>query len=243
MCHSVISSTTLSVIREMVSLDDLGAVDLGEVRGDLPGRQPAGGQRQHDLRRCHPTGVAACARSPARSSRPGPAAPRSGPARPRSAPSSTGCRSGSSRRCGRPGRACHSPGARDISASSAVSSTVFVNPVSRPPGPTRSTPSARPAPPAAGRAAADRSAPAWARSSRSLLVLPAKQARRVRTSYTVCRTVPLAGHAGTGRRGSIRAVGQRHMVLRRRHHPAGWRAPPDATSWLHDEARRSANAS
>jgi hypothetical protein len=49
-----------------------------------------------------------------------------------------------------------------------------------------------PSPPAAARAAAHRSAPAWARSSRLLLVLPAKQARRVRTSYTVCRTVPSA---------------------------------------------------
>ena len=44
-----ISSTTWSVILETVSLRHRGAVDLGEVRRDLPGGQAAGGQRQHDL--------------------------------------------------------------------------------------------------------------------------------------------------------------------------------------------------
>ena len=38
--HACISSTTASVIHEIVSLEDRGAVHLGETRGDPPGRQP-----------------------------------------------------------------------------------------------------------------------------------------------------------------------------------------------------------
>src|SRR6195952_3890620 len=48
-CHSVISSQTLSVILEIVSLETKAGVDLGEVRRDLTGGQAAGGQREHDL--------------------------------------------------------------------------------------------------------------------------------------------------------------------------------------------------
>jgi len=38
--HACISSTTASVIHEIVSLEDRGAVHLGEACGDPPGRQP-----------------------------------------------------------------------------------------------------------------------------------------------------------------------------------------------------------
>ena len=40
---------TRSVIRETVSFRHGGAVDLREVRADLPGRQPLRVKRQHDL--------------------------------------------------------------------------------------------------------------------------------------------------------------------------------------------------
>ena len=47
--QSVISPITLSVIREIVSFDTVAAVDVGEVRRDLPGRQTLRRQRQYDL--------------------------------------------------------------------------------------------------------------------------------------------------------------------------------------------------
>lgn len=57
---------------------------------------------------------------------------------------------------------------------------VLVDPVSRPPGPTSSTPRLEPAPRAPGRVAADQSESAWTRSARSSLLHPAKRsARRV----------------------------------------------------------------
>ena len=78
---SFISSITLSVIREIVSLRHRRAVDLGEVRADLPGRQPLRVQRQHDLIDPVQPALPLAPRSPVRTCRPGPAAPRCRPAR------------------------------------------------------------------------------------------------------------------------------------------------------------------
>jgi hypothetical protein len=47
--HSVISPFTLSVIRDMASLDTISAVDFGDVRGDLADLQTLCRQRQYDL--------------------------------------------------------------------------------------------------------------------------------------------------------------------------------------------------
>ncbi len=94
-------------------LADRGAVDLGEVRADLPGRQPLRIQGQDDLVDPGSAAAAASLRSAARTSRPDPAAPRSRPARrPRSAPSSAGTRCGRCPpRCPR-GCSFRGPGAR-----------------------------------------------------------------------------------------------------------------------------------
>ena len=94
-------------------LGHAGAVDLGEVRARSP-RWSAPSHTARSPPRPHRTAAAAASpRSPARTCRPGPAAPRPRPGRRcRSAPSWTGCRCGSCRRCGPRRRACRSRGAR-----------------------------------------------------------------------------------------------------------------------------------
>ena len=164
---------------------------LGEVRGDLTGGQPAGGQRQHDLvdpaqpllPLAHNGRIEAALpiprhldlhRADLRQHRLRPMPLRELPPL-------------------RPAGSCLSyPTCSVISASRAVSSTVLVNPASIPPGPTRSTPSARAFATRSRASCCDQSEPAWARSSRSLQVLPAAKPSRpaCRTSYTVLLTDP-----------------------------------------------------
>ena len=86
---------TLSVIRRDRLLAHRGAVDLREVRADLPGRQALGIQRQHDLIDAGQPPLPLAHDLRLERARPGPAARRSPPGRwPRSAPSWAGCRSG-----------------------------------------------------------------------------------------------------------------------------------------------------
>ena len=92
LCQAAISSRTRSVIRLIVSFDTSDAVHVLEVGGDLAGRQPLRGQRDHDSStpdnlRCRFLTIFG-SKLPSRSRRHS----RSPPRRPRSAPSSNGSR-------------------------------------------------------------------------------------------------------------------------------------------------------
>ena len=138
-----------------------GAVDLSEVRSDLPGGQALGIQRQHDLIDPAQPPLPLLDDLRLEACRPGPAAPRCPPARwPRSAPSWRGCRYGCCPSQHRPGRASHSRDARSVSSFSAVSITVLVSCLSSPSGQSTTRPAPGPAAPAPPPPAAPATAPA-----------------------------------------------------------------------------------
>ena len=136
----VISSTTLSVILEIVSLTDRGAIDLGEVRRDLPGGQTLGRSATTRSHRPRSAAAAASSRSAARK-----AASVS-----RGTSISTGpisvstvfdrTRYGSCRGCARPGRACRSRDAPPSPPPAQSRGPAWSAAFSNPSGPTRSMP-------------------------------------------------------------------------------------------------------